>query len=189
MERVEKLILDAYDVESLKELGDSLNMVIKVLAAPHSPGWVHVTAHNNDVFYAGYSDFSFKSIPLAIFTIDDDSKKADRIKEYQKSIKAIINRKKNQQNKLEGIKMKGIDKVKKFIEDRFKIDARLIEDSDIKWEEYKRFSVAGIVFNYEGTITDQSFIIHEYAHMSYAHMYELVTVILTYYSERESSIH
>ena len=128
--------------------------------------------------YGRQSDIIFKADSNGILS-----------KECLDDIKKAVKRKIAQIRVFENIKAEGIIKIKQFVSDTFGIDPELIETKDIIFDNYNRYSIAGISFSYGGTITDKSFTlsISPYSYRSYKEITNEIDSLRAYFNNKKNS--
>jgi len=125
-------------------------------------GWFCIDIQHKNKFYSTYARPSEYLLLKQVDPTDDD------IKAVGNRIKAKI----RQAIKLEDIKQTGIDNAKVFISNSFDIPIEVIKDSDLNWNVmHNYFTVNGIQFSYNGTITDKSCVISHHVGWPY-HTYK-----------------
>lgn len=140
----------------------------------------NLSISNTDPFYSSYSSPSVVGI-LADITTDPFTDK-----ETFKSLKARVSSKVRQQRKLDIIKQKGITKIRAFLSDSFGRPEYLIEDSDIVFLPHCMFNVAGVVFRYYGTITEETLHINDKEFCEFKRMHEIVNTMDRFFNDKQT---
>lgn len=101
-----------------------------------------------------------------------------------KSVKSAIRRKISQIRVLEGMRIDAQEKIKKLISDSFTVKIELIDSLDIVWQDWSRYSVAGIIFTYHGTLVDKSVILHTTTSGEYKILADMTDNIRQYFNDK-----
>ena len=134
----------------------------------------NVNIFHADPFYASYSRASEVRVASNMMLT------TEAIAMVKKRIKA----KHAQERKLENIREIAIEKIIDFIADSFRIPRALVQRGDISWKEYCTFVVGGVIFRYDGTISDEYFNIHDTVHKTYKDAYEDYKGIINFYMKK-----
>lgn len=138
----------------------------------------HVTVEYINKLHRSYGKPTV--FPMSVLTTDAKISKA-----VVKKLRGTISRKKAQMKIFDVISDKGIEAVRTFISESFKLDKELIEESDIIWENYMRFSVGGVIFCYYGHIYDVSFEVINVTQISYKVAYDKALKVRKYFLDKE----
>lgn len=180
---MEKTILncaaECLKYKSYEELTKQTGILLKV-EINNITNIAYLQFKNSDLFYKSYSKGSLLYIGLI-----EKEKNPFKNKEIEKIFKARISGLLRQQRELSYIKEIAIKEIKKFISDSFDVDERLIDTKDITFLEYSRFSVAGVNFNFTGTIAHNTFIISTLKYYSYKESYLEVVMIKDFYNSKQ----
>ena len=111
-----------------------------------------IEIEHSDLFYSSYSRTS-----VIVITKNEGG----LFPEDKKLLKTRYSAKKRQARILENIKIEAIPIIQEFINRSYEIIPGIVTREDIKFLECSRFSIAGQLFCYEGTISDRSFVLYE----------------------------
>jgi hypothetical protein len=86
---------------------------------------------------------------------------------------------------LEKIRGEGLEKIKEFIKDSFKIKAGAFNTKDVKWLENGRFEIGEAIFGFYVNLSKETFNIQEYRWESYQMAFNISMHILNFYSLKD----
>jgi len=178
-QEVKEAVAEIVGCSSYDHFLSSTGLGVFINRSTYNPG-IQIN-NETDKLYKSYTRPTYvmckPSLDKAMFIADID----------EVSLKTRVSAKVRQTRVLEQIKQTGIKTIKDYITKVFELPEGLIETSDIEFQDYWTFVIAGVIFRYSGTISGKDFIINNYEHLTHEDMYKSVMTINAYFELKQAS--